>query len=139
MANRVFLIGNAVKEPELSTSSSGTSYCRFNIAVSRKFSKDGETDFFNVVTFKGLAENCNKYIKKGMKVAVIGQVQNSTYQDKDGNNRTSTQIVADEVEFLSTKAEMNNQEEKEPIQQKFKPATKKPYVPFEGDKDSLPF
>ena len=137
MANRVFLIGNAVREPELASSNSGTSYCKFSIAVSRKFSKDNETDFFNVVTFKGLAENCNKYIKKGMKVAVIGQVQNSTYQDKDGNNRTSTQIVADEVEFLSTKAEMNNQEEKEPVQQKIAERPKAKFTPV-LDSD-LPF
>ena len=98
--NKVFLIGNLTRDPELSETSNGTAYCRFTIAVSRNYG-DKETDFFNIVTWRGQAENCGKFLAKGKKVAVVGSLQNRSYEDKDGNKRTVTDIVASEVEFLS--------------------------------------
>ena len=77
--NKVILIGNLTKDPELSVTNSGVSVCRFTIAVSRRFaSQDGEreTDFFNIVAWRGLAENCNKFLRKGNKTCVIGSIQN---------------------------------------------------------------
>lgn len=104
--NRVFLIGNLTRDPELSTTSNGLSVCRLSLAVSRRYSgQDGnrETDFFNITVWRAAAENCAKFLKKGSKVAVAGSLQNRTYDANDGTKRTVTDIVADEVEFLSSK------------------------------------
>lgn len=99
--NKVILIGNLAKAPELSTTPNGISVCQFSLAVSRKFKDDNAVDFFNVVAWRGLAENCNKFLSKGKKAAVIGSLQTRSYDDKNGNKRYITEIVADDVEFLS--------------------------------------
>ncbi len=102
--NKVILIGNLTRDPELSETPNGVAVCRFSIAVSRDYANaDGnrETDFFNITVWRGRAENCGKYLKKGSKVAVVGSLQNRTYEDKEGTTRYVTDIVANEVEFLS--------------------------------------
>ena len=104
--NKVFLIGNLTRDPELTETPSGVSVCRFSIAVSRDFSNaDGEreTDFFNITVWRNKAETCAKYLKKGNKVAIVGSLQNRSYEDKDGVKRTVTDIIANEVEFLTPK------------------------------------
>ena len=106
--NKVFLIGNLTRDPELSTTNSGISVCRISIAVSRRFANaDGsrETDFFNVVAWRAIAENCSKYLKKGSKIAVMGSIQNHSYEGNDGTKRYTTDITAEEIEFLSTKGD----------------------------------
>ena len=106
--NKVFLIGNLTRDPELSTTNSGISVCRISIAVSRRFANaDGsrETDFFNVVAWRAIAENCAKYLKKGSKIAVMGSIQNRSYEGTDGTKRYTTDITAEEIEFLSTKGD----------------------------------
>lgn len=102
--NKVILIGNLTRKPELASTPNGVSVCKFSIAVSREYSNaDGnrETDYFNIVTWRGLADNCSKFLDKGKKVAVVGSLQNRSYEDKDGVVRHVTDIVASEVEFLS--------------------------------------
>ena len=104
--NRVFLIGNLTKDPELATTNSGVSVCRFALAVSRNFSNaDGEreTDFLNIIVWRGQAENCHKYLKKGSKCAISGSIQVRNYDAPDGTKRYVTEIVADNVEFLNSK------------------------------------
>ena len=104
--NKVILVGNLTRDPELSETPSGISVCRFSIAVSRDYANaDGnrETDFFNITVWRGRAENCGKYLKKGNKVAIVGSLQNRSYDDKDGNKRYVTDVVANEVEFLTPK------------------------------------
>ena len=104
--NKVTLIGNLTRDPELSTvGADGISVCRFAIAVNRRAKKDGtrEADFFNITAWRGLGENCSKFIKKGSKVGISGEIQIRNYDDKDGNKRTAVDIVADEVEFLDKK------------------------------------
>lgn len=105
--NKVILVGNLTRDPELSETSSGVAVCRFAIAVSRDYANaDGtrETDFFNITVWRGRAENCGKYLKKGNKVAVVGSLQNRSYEDKDGIKRNVTDVVASEVEFLTPKS-----------------------------------
>ena len=103
--NRVILIGNLTRDPESGTTQSGVSYCRFSIAVNRRFSRENnETDFFNVVCWRGLAENCGKILQKGRKVCVVGAIQTRQYDAQDGSKRTAYDIVADEVEFLPSGA-----------------------------------
>ena len=109
--NKVYLIGNLTRDPELSTTNSGISVCRISIAVSRRFANaDGsrETDFFNVVAWRTIAENCAKYLKKGSKIAVMGSIQNRSYEGADGTKRYTTDITAEEIEFLSTKGDGAN-------------------------------
>lgn len=106
--NKVILIGNLTRDPELSQTNSGISVCRISIAVSRRYaSPDGsrETDFFNVTAWRTIGENCAKYLKKGSKIAVVGSIQNRSYEAADGSKRFTTDIMADEIEFLSTKNE----------------------------------
>ena len=106
--NKVILIGNLTRDPELSQTNSGLSVCRISIAVSRRYaSADGsrETDFFNVTAWRTIAENCAKYLKKGSKVAVVGSIQNRSYEAQDGSKRFTTDIMADEIEFISTKSD----------------------------------
>ncbi|MFR5833597.1 MAG: single-stranded DNA-binding protein [Acutalibacteraceae bacterium] len=103
--NKVFLIGNLTRDPELSTTGSGVKFCRFTLAVSRSYSKDGkrETDFLPVVVWRAQADNCARYLKKGSKAAISGTIQTRSYDTQDGSRRYVTEIAADEVQFLSTK------------------------------------
>ncbi len=104
--NKVILVGNLTRDPELSETPSGVAVCRFAIAVSRDYANsegNRETDFFNITVWRGRAENCGKYLKKGNKVAIVGSLQNRSYEDKDGIKRTVTDVVASEVEFLTPK------------------------------------
>lgn len=100
-------IGNLTRDPDYSETSSGVAVCRFSIAVNRRYTTangERETDFFNVTAWRGLAETVAKYCKKGQKVAVIGTIQIRQYEANDGSTRTSVEVVADEVEFLSTRS-----------------------------------
>ena len=104
--NKVILVGNLTRDPELTETQSGISVCRFAIAVSRDYANSEgtrETDFFNITVWRGRAENCGKYLKKGNKVAIVGSLQTRSYEDKDGIKRNVTDVVASEVEFLTPK------------------------------------
>ena len=131
--NKVYLIGNLTRDPELSETPNGISLCRFAIAVNRNYSSDGErqTDFFNITVWGVRGENCGKYLKKGSKVAITGSLQNRSYEDKDGNKRTTTDVVASEVEFLTPKNVQS--EDDSVVTERKKPALE------EVDDDSLPF
>lgn len=132
--NKVFLIGNLTRNPELLETNSGVAVCRFNIAVNRRrASEDAEqqTDFFNVTAWRGLADTISRFCKKGNKIAVTGQIQIRTYEDREGAKRTSVDVVAEEVEFLSPKS---NDEARTAEEPKKKPALEA----FEDDSD-IPF
>lgn len=108
--NKVVLIGNLTKDPELSTTNSGINYCRFTLAVPKRFAQAGERDaeFINIVVWRVQADNCHKYLKKGSKACVIGSLQTRSYDAQDGSKRYVTEVVAEEVEFLSTKNNADN-------------------------------
>jgi len=104
--NKIILSGNLVRDCELRYSPSGTAVASFTLAVSRRFKNaqgERETDFINVKCFKQLAELCANALAKGNKAAVVGSLQISSYTDKEGNKKYSTDVIADEVEFLSPK------------------------------------
>lgn len=96
------MIGNLTKDVECRTTQSGVKVANFTIAINRRMKSNGEqqTDFFNIVAWRQIAELCEKYLSKGKKVAVIGSIQTRTYE-KDGVKRTAWDILAEEVEFLS--------------------------------------
>lgn len=103
--NKTFLIGNLTKDVDIRTTQSGKTVASFSIAVNRRFKgQDGEkqTDFFTIIAWGQLGEMCGRYLAKGRKVAVVGELQTRSYE-KDGAKRYITEIIADEVEFLSPK------------------------------------
>lgn len=99
--NTVLLIGRLVKDPELRYTQSNIPVTTFTLAVNRTASE--ETDFINIVVWRKQAENCSKYIKKGSQVAIEGSIQTRSYEDKNGQKRHITEVVADNVKFLDTK------------------------------------
>lgn len=105
--NKIFLIGNLTRDPETTTTpNTGATVCKFGIAVNRRFAgSDGnrEVDFFNIVTWRQLADNCSKFLKKGLKVGIVGRLEVRNYEANDGSKRTAVEVVADEVEFLTPK------------------------------------
>ena len=109
--NKLFIVGNLTRDPELRTTSSGISVCSFTVAVNRRRSANStvnnqpEADFFRVSAWRQLGENCSRYLAKGRKVAVTGSVSVSTFQGQDGNTRATLEVNADDVEFLSPKGE----------------------------------
>ena len=135
--NKVFLIGNLTRDPELSNTNNGIPVCKFTLAVSRRFGNT-ETDFLPVIVWRGQAENCGKFLKKGSKAAVAGALQTRSYDANDGTKRYITEIVADEVQFLSTKAG-----EGEPLPSDVPPApvsgSSKGRIGSEVTEDDLPF
>lgn len=109
--NKVILVGNLTRDPELTETPSGVAVCRFSIAVSRDYANaegNRDVDFFNITVWRGRAENCGKYLKKGNKVAIVGSIQTRSYEDKDGIKRNVTDIVANEVEFLTPKGSQSD-------------------------------
>ncbi len=103
--NKVFLIGNLTRDPELRFTPQGTAIAKFGIAVNRQYKgSDGEfkkeTNFFNIIVWGKAGENCSKFLTKGRAVHVEGRLQNRTYETQDKQKRTVTEIVADNVQFL---------------------------------------
>ena len=137
--NQVILIGNLTRDPELSTTPSGVSVCRFSLAVNRSYkSQDGtqETDFFNIVSWRAQADFCGKFLKKGRKIAVVGSIQNRSYDDKDGNKRYVTEIIASNVEFVTPKQDDDyTQDAEETVS---RPKKAKPVLEPISD-DDMPF
>ena len=110
--NRVMLIGRLTAKPELRYTSSNIPFARFSVAVNRTFSNSQgqrETDFINVVVWRKQAENVKNYLSQGSQVAIDGRIQTRSYDDADGNRRYVTEVVADNVEFLGTKASNSQQ------------------------------
>ena len=106
--NKLTIIGNLTRDPELRTTSTGLNVCSFTVAVNRRRSANSnqpEADFFRVTAWRQLGENCQRYLAKGRKVAVVGPVSVSTYTANDGTTRASLEVTADDVEFLSSRNE----------------------------------
>ena len=108
--NRIFIIGNLTRDPEMRSTQAGIPVCTFTVAVNRRVKQGAEAgqpeaDFFRVTTWRQLAENCNRYLLKGRKVGVTGALTLQTYTGNDGQQRSSLEVTADEVEFLSPRGE----------------------------------
>ena len=106
--NKLTIIGNLTRDPELRTTASGINVCTFTVAVNRRRSgtnNQPEADFFRVSAWRQLGENCQRYLAKGRKVAVVGPVSVQTYTGADGTTRASLEVTADDVEFLSSRNE----------------------------------
>lgn len=111
--NKIVLIGNLTRDPEPGSTQGGVPFTRFTIAVNRPFSNSaGErvADYFDIICWRQLAERCAKYLFKGSKVGINGSVQRRQYEDRDGIKRTTFDVVADEVEFLTPKTGTGSRE-----------------------------
>lgn len=97
--NTVILIGRLTKDPEVRYTESQLAIARFSIAVDRE-GKDKGADFPSIIVFGKQAENCERYLSKGRKVAIQGSIQTGSYTNKDGNTIYTTEVVANRVEFL---------------------------------------
>ncbi|QGU00642.1 Single-stranded DNA-binding protein [Candidatus Syntrophocurvum alkaliphilum] len=106
MLNKVILIGRLTRDPELRYTPNGNAVCQFSLAVNRKFKKD-EADFIDIVTWRGLAENCAQYLGKGSLAAVEGRIQIRSYENQEGQKRRVTEVIADDVRFLGGKTSSN--------------------------------
>jgi single-strand DNA-binding protein len=132
MLNKVVLIGRLTKDPENRSTQGGTSVTTFTLAVDRNYinqSGERETDFLPVVTFKGLADTCYRYLEKGRLVAVSGRIQTRSYEGNDGKRRYVTEIIADEINFLERKQE-NSQQGSKTAPAGFEPVYNDSELPF---------
>lgn len=105
--NKVILIGNLCADPELKTTPNGVSVTSFSIAVGRRKVKDQEpqTDFINIVAWRGTAEFICKYFQKGKSILIVGSLQSRSWTDQNGQKRYVTEVVADEAQFVEKKSE----------------------------------
>ena len=145
--NKVFLIGNLTRDPEMRTTQSGVSVCSFTIAVNRRFGakagEEAQADFFNVTAWRGLADTVARYVKKGSKVAVSGSIQIRNYEDNQGQRRTAVDVIAQDVDFLTTRqAEGGNDFYDAPVPAPARenaPARRKPQLESFEDDGDIPF
>ena len=108
--NKIFLIGNLTRDPEMRSTQNGTPVCTFTVAVNRRNRQGAEAgqpeaDFFRVTTWRQQAETCSRYLAKGRKVGVSGTLTLQSYTGSDGQQRYSLEVNADEVEFLTPRGE----------------------------------
>lgn len=134
--NKWIGMGRLTRDPEVRYSQSGSAVANFSVAIDRRYKRDGETtaDFFNCTAFGKTGEFVEKYLRKGIKVVIEGELQNNNYEDKNGTKHYSVQIIVNQIEFAESKSSQDNTE----------PETTAPAdndfvnVP-DGDMDELPF
>lgn len=136
--NRVCLVGRLTAKPELRYTGSNTAYTRFSIAVNRTFANaqgEREADFINIVAWRRQAENICQYLDKGSQVSIDGRIQTGSFTGQDGSRRYTTEVVADNVQFLESR---RNQNTSTPYDYQDAPAPEEP-VQNSVDVDSDPF
>lgn len=101
MINKVILIGNVGRDPEVKYTQSGTAVCNFSLATTERYNEEDHTEWHNIVAWKRLAEICGEYLTKGSKVYIEGKLTTRKWQDKDGDDKFTTEIVAREMKMLS--------------------------------------
>lgn len=143
MLNRVILMGRLTKDPELKQTPNNVSVATFSLAVDRNYQADKDnkqTDFINIVAWRHTAEFVGKYFTKGQLVAVEGSIQTRSYQDKDGNNRTVFEVVADQVYFAEKKQNGENKSQSESsAKDSFQVGDLGNFEEFDADDGELPF
>jgi len=144
--NKIFLIGNLTRDPELRTTPNGFTVCSFGLAVNRRRKVEGQpdVDFFNISAWRQLGETAAKYLSKGRKACVVGTLTMRTYTANDGTLRSSLEVDADDIEFLPS-APLSG----EGRSQDYAPAAAAPPAPTgfspaetgftQVDEDELPF
>src|SRR5512142_1348058 len=116
MLNKIMLIGNLGKDPELQVTSEGIPYTRFSLAVNRVYKsatgeRKEETDWFQIVAWRNLAELTERYLHKGSKAYVEGRLTQRKYTDREGVQRTAVEVIANDVQFLDSKPAASSDQE----------------------------
>ena len=116
MLNKIMLIGNLGRDPEMNYTPNGVAVTKFSLAVSRTYKassgeKRDETEWFNIVAWNKLAETCNSYLRKGTKAYIEGRLTTRKYTDKNGVERTSIEVIANEMEILTPKSQSSGSSE----------------------------
>jgi len=142
MFNLVVLTGRLTADPELKTTSNGISVTTFSIAVSRPFrsGKEAQADFINIVAWRQTAEFITKYFKKGSMIGIEGSIQTRRYTDKNGNNRTIFEVIANNVQFVESKKDNVGGAMPTENTESFSNATPNDFTEIDGGMDDdLPF
>ena len=143
MLNKVVLIGRLTRDPELKYTPNSVAVCTFTLAVDRSFTNqqgEREADFLPICTWRGLAENCGKYLAKGRMVAVSGKIQTRNYDTPEGQKRYITEVIADEVQFLERSKQENQNSGSALAAQSTDQGVMPGYHEVnEGEDDELPF
>ena len=138
--NKVILIGRLTKNPEIRYTTKNNPVASFTLAVNRDYINENgerEVDFINIVVWNKQAENCSKYINKGSQISIEGRIQTRSYEDKNGEKRYTTEVIADQVHFLDSK-----KDKKEPDYRDMNIKTEKKEsntLDLSIDDDELPF
>ena len=138
MLNHIVLMGRLTRDPELRQTGSGISVASFTIAVDRDYAAQGaekETDFVDIVAWRGTADFVSKYFAKGRMAVVFGRLQIRNWQDKEGNKRRSAEVVADNVYFGESKKDSQSSNST----QSNEPAQSTDFAPLDDDDSDLPF
>lgn len=130
--NKLYIIGNVTHTPELKNTPNGVPVCSFSVAVNRR---DKDALFYRVTAWRGLGETCAKYLQKGKKVAVIGELDLRTYTGRDGMEKTALEVTASDIEFLSPRSD----DQQPPQQQQVPEPELSGFVEVTGDDANLPF
>ena len=130
--NKLYIIGNVTHTPELKNTPNGVPVCSFSVAVNRR---DKDALFYRVTAWRGLGETCAKYLQKGKKVAVIGELDLRTYTGRDGMEKTALEVTAGDVEFLSPRSD----DQQPPQQQQVPEPELDGFIEVTGDDANLPF
>lgn len=144
--NKVILGGRMTADAEIKTTTGGTTVTTFSVAVSRKVGKDQEqkADYITCVAWRATAEFISRYFRKGSSIAVVGNLQQRSWEDKDGNKRYAVEVIVDEAHFVDSKNEATSAPSAQPTNYipeaytKPVPSNFQPYEPNAGD-DDLPF
>ena len=143
--NKVILVGNLGKDPETRFMPDGKAVCNFSIATTDTWKdkatgeKKEATEWHRVSTFGRLAEICGEYLKKGSQIYVEGKLRTRKWQDKDGQDRYTTEIVADAMQMLGSRSGMGAAEPREPPAAGESRSAKKPASQFQDMDDDIPF
>lgn len=129
--NKLYIIGNVTHTPELKNTPNGVPVCSFSVAVNRR---DKDALFYRVTAWRGLGETCAKYLQKGKKVAVIGELDLLTYTGRDGMEKTALEVTASDIEFLSPRSD-----DQQPPQQQEPAPELGGFIEVTGDDANLPF
>ena len=134
MFNRIILMGRLTKDPELKTTQSGVTMCRFSIAVDRAYSKGQEkqTDFFDITAWRQTAEFVSKYFSKGKCILIEGKIQNNNYTDQNGVKQYRNAIIADNVAFCGDKSGNQQNGQAPPAQQPYQNQYQQGYAQNQG-------
>ena len=135
--NRAILVGRLARDPELRTTNSGMSVCRFTVAVDRRGAKEGQptADFIGCIAFGKTAETINQYLGKGRRIALEGHIQTGSYTTQDGSKRYTTDVIVDRFDFIDSR----NNGQQSGAQTAQPPIDEDPDFHIVNDDDDLPF